>query len=318
MNGDNGQSKLKMPEYDLSPLFPLSSPLPPLAKGYTFHMDKAKAAQPQILQYLDYRDFLRDHCEYRRGEDGAFSQRTFAREAGLPASCSSLLPAIIKGRRQLSPNLRIKFGKALKLNERDYRYFDLLVQFNQAKGMTEKNFFFAQLSKFRSSRAQIVGETQYRFFSRWYYSAVWNFFGIDQKQKNPAAIAALIYPPITPTQAEEAIKLLLELGLIKKTASGYAVTDKHIYTEKNVQAMAARQHIQELTGMAMEVFETVPADARQYNALMFSISGEGYKAVKDRIRSFQEELREIIDRDGKEDRIYTLTMQLFPNSKVPE
>jgi uncharacterized protein (TIGR02147 family) len=277
-----------------------------------------KATPPQILQYLDYRDYLRDYYAQRKAVDAGFSQRSFAREAGLPPSCSSLLPAIIKGRRQLSQNLRIKFGKAMKLGDRDYRYFDLLVQFNQAKGMTEKNFFFAQLAKFRSSRARIVGETQYRFFSKWYYSAVWNYFGIDQKQRHPAIIAANILPPITPTQAEEAVKLLLELGLIKKTASGYAVAERHIYTEKNVQAMAARQHIQELGGMAMKVFETLPAEQRQYNALMFSISKDGFQSIKDRIRSFQEELREIIDRDNKEDRVYTLTMQLFPNSKVPE
>ena len=74
----------------------------------------------------------------------------------------------------------------------------------------------------------------------------------------------------------------------------------------------------EVLGLSMEVLETVPPESRQYNALMFSISAEGFQAVKDRIRSFQEELREIIDRDGKEDRIYTLTMQLFPNSKPPE
>src|SRR4051812_11699115 len=215
--------------------------------------EKSAIAGPQILQYLDYRDFLRDFSAHRKTVDPDFSQRSFAKEAGLPASTSSLLPAVIKGRRQLSQNLRIKFGKAMRLGEREYRYFDLLVQFNQAKGMTEKNFFFGQLAKFRSSRARIVGETQYRFFSKWYYSAIWNYFGFDQKQRNPIVIAANILPPITPTQAEEAIKLLLELGLIKRTASGYMVAERHIYTEKNVQAMAARQHIQELGGMAMEV-----------------------------------------------------------------
>jgi uncharacterized protein (TIGR02147 family) len=272
---------------------------------------------PQILQYLDYRDFLRDFLAHRKSIASDFSQRAFAREAGLPATSSSLLPAIIRGRRQLSQNLRVKFGKALRLGERDYRYFDLLVQFNQAKGMTEKNFFFAQLAKFRSSRARIVGETQYRFFSKWYYSAVWNYFGIDQKTRHAAAIAANILPPITTAQAEEAIKLLLEIGLIKKTASGYAVAERHIYTEKDVQAMAARQHVQELMAMAAKVFPDLPAGQRQYNALMFSISKEGFQAVKDRIRSFQEELREIIDRDRNEDRVYTLTLQLFPNTKVP-
>lgn len=276
------------------------------------------AEGPQILQYLDYRDYIRDYCSHQKTVDPDFSQRNFAKDAGLPLSSSSLLPAILKGRRNLSQSLRIKFGKAMGLGEREYRYFDLLVQFNQAKGMTEKNHFFSQLAKFRSSRAHIVGETQYRFFSKWYYSAVWNFFGIEQKQRHPGAIAARIFPPITPSQAEESIRLLLELGLIMKTASGYAVTDKHLYTEKDVQAMAAKQHIQELTGMAMQVFDAVPPERRQYNALMFSISEEGFQAVKDRIRSFQEELREIIDRDGKEDRIYTLTMQLFPNSQAPD
>src|SRR6185295_4904688 len=178
--------------------------------------DKAKAESPapQILQYLDFRDFLRDYYQHRKSVDGDFSQRVFAREARLPPSTSSLLPAVIKGRRNLSQNLRIRFGKALRLNERDYRYFDLLVQFNQAKGMVEKNFFFAQLAKFRSSRAKTLGETQFKFFTKWYFSAVRNYFGIDQKQRHPAAIAAKIFPPITPTQAEEAIALLLDLDLI--------------------------------------------------------------------------------------------------------
>jgi uncharacterized protein (TIGR02147 family) len=278
---------------------------------------EGKRPVPHILQYLDYREFLRDFFAHRKSVDPGFSQRSFAREADLPASCSSLLPAVIRGRRQLSQNLRVKFGKAMRLGERENRYFDLLVQFNQAKGMTEKNFFFSQLAKFRSSRARIVGETQYRFFSKWYYSAVWNYFGIDQKTRHAGAIAANIHPPISQAQAEEAIQLLLETGLIKKTASGYAVAERHIYTEKDVQALAARQHLQELMAMAAKVFPDLPASQRQYNALMFSISKDGFEAIKDRIRSFQEELREIIDRDRNEDRVYTLTLQLFPNTKVP-
>lgn len=273
---------------------------------------------PRILQYLDYRDFIRDHCDCRKSVDPGFSQRAFAREAELPPSCSSLLPSVIKGRRNLSANLRIKFAKALGLSERDFRYFDLLVQFNQAKGMIEKNHFFSLLTKFRSSRARIVGEGQYRYYSKWYYSAVWTYFGIDQKQRHPAVIASRIFPSMTVAQVEESIRLLLSLGLIQKTASGYATTDKHLYTEKDIHAIATRQHLHELTETAMQALETVPPDRRQYNALMFSVSEAGFQAVKDRIRSFQEELREIVDSDSREDRIYTLTMQLFPNSQSKE
>jgi uncharacterized protein (TIGR02147 family) len=275
-------------------------------------------APPRILQYLDYRDFIRDHCAYRKTLNPEFSQRSFARDAELPPTCSSLLPNVISGRRNLSQNLRIKFAKAMKLTERDFRYFELLVQFNQAKGMIEKNHFFAALSKFRTSRAHIVGEAQYKYYTKWYYSAVWTYFTVDQKQRHPGIIASRLFPAVTPAQVEESITLLLSLGLIKKTASGYTVTEKHLSTENDLKAMSTRQHLNDLTGMAMDVLDKVPSDRRQYNALMFSVSEKGFQTVKDRIRSFQEELREIIGHDAGEDRIYTLTMQLFPNSQSPK
>ena len=276
------------------------------------------SSAPALLQYLDYRAFLHDYTHWRRQTDPDFSQRTFAREAGLPESSSSLLPAVIKGRRSLSQNLRVKFARALDLPEREAQYFDLLVQFNQAKGMSEKNFFFSQLAKFRSSRAHILQENQFVFFSRWYYGAVRNYFSMETRERNPVAIAARLFPEVTPAEVEDAIRLLLELGLIKRTANGYTVTERHISTPKDVQARAARENLTELTRMSLEILEKTPPELRQYNALMFTVSERGFATVKERIRSFLEELREILDRDQDEDRIYSLTLQLFPNSRLPE
>jgi uncharacterized protein (TIGR02147 family) len=285
---------------------------------YDLEMALLAEKRPNLLQYLDYRTFLGDYCQWRRDSDPAFSQRTFAKEAGLPPSSSSLLPAVIKARRSLSQNLRVKFAKALNLPEREAQYFDLLVQFNQAKGMTEKNFFFAQLSKFRTSRAHIMQENQFEFFSKWYYGAVRNYFSMETRERNPVAIAGRLFPEVTPQQVEDAVRLLLDLGLIKRTANGYAVTEKHISSPKDVQARAARENLLELTRMSMEILEKTPPELRQYNALMFTVSPGGFNAVKNRIRSFLEELREILDRDQGEDRIYSLTLQLFPNSRLPE
>lgn len=70
--------------------------------------------------------------------------------------------------------------------------------------------------------------------------------------------------------------------------------------------------------MSMELLEKTPPELRQYNALMFTVSPGGFATVKERVRSFLEELREILDRDQNEDRIYSLTLQLFPNSRLPE
>jgi uncharacterized protein (TIGR02147 family) len=278
--------------------------------------DEGKAP-PNIFQYLDYRLYLEDYCQWRRASDPDFSQRSFARDAGLPPSSSSLLPAIIKGRRSLSQNLRVKFTKAMKLPDREAQYFDALVQFNQARGMTEKNFFFARLSNFHSSRAQVLSASQFEYFSKWYYSAVRNFFGMETRERNPAVIAGRLFPEVTPLQVEESIRLLLDLGLIRRTANGYTLSDKHISTPKDVQAKAAREHVLALTRMSLEILDQTPPELRQYNALMFTVSQQGFSTIKERVRSFLEELREILDRDQGEDRIYSLTLQLFPNSRLP-
>lgn len=297
-------------------------PLPVIAfdspSKYDYHVvtDEIKKP-PKVLDYLDYRAFLNDYWGWKRETNPRFSQRVFAKEVGLTAAGSSMLPAILKGRRNLSQNLRVKFSKALALPERESRYFDLLVQFNQAKSAVEKNFFFSQLSQFRTSRAHVLEEAQFEYFSNWYYSAVRNFFSMETRERNPARIAERLFPEVAPEKVEEAIKVLLKLEMIRKTANGYTITDKHVTTPPNVKSAAAGQHVQEMARISMDVFKRSPPELRQYNTLMFTLSPAGFSALKERTKSFLEEVRDILDRDQGEDRIYTLNLQLFPNSRLP-
>jgi uncharacterized protein (TIGR02147 family) len=272
--------------------------------------------QPNIFEYLDYRDYLKDFCAYRKARTQSFSQRNFARAAGIPEESSSILAAVIRGKRNLSRNYRLKFVFAMKLKERESQYFEHLVRFNQAKTMEEKNFFFSQISKFRNSRAALIRGGQIKLYSKWYYVVVWNYIGTKKGSKDPNSIAREVYPPITVAQAKEAIDLLLDLKLIRKTAGGYAVTHGHVKTEKEVRGMATMQYMQELMHMAAQNFTHVPQDARQYSGVVFSVSKDGFDTIKERIGAFKEELKEIVERDGDEDRVYTLTMQLYPNTKV--
>ena len=277
-------------------------------------MDKER---PNIFLFLNYREFIKDYCKYEKSNDRLFSLRTFSGRISQTLFTSGLLYAILKGKRNMSTTLRPKFVRAMALKEREAQYFEFLVQFNQAKDMEEKNHYFLQLSQFRGSRAKILSESQYKFFSNWYYPVIWNYFEINQTQTNPAEIAKSIHPAVTPNQVEEAIQLLMGLKLIKKMANGYAVTDKHIATEPEFRGFLAKHYNLQFIQMAANMLDTVAPEFRQYNTLVFSTSERGFEAIKERIVSFQEELKEIIDREQKTDRICTLSMQLYPNTKMP-
>lgn len=273
-------------------------------------------ARPNIFLYLNYREFIKDYCDFQKSVSPAFSLRTFSGRISPALFTSGLLYAILKGKRNMSSTLRTKFVRAMDLKEREGQYFEFLVQFNQAKDMEEKNHFFLQLSQFRGSKAKILGESQYKFFSNWYYPVIWNFFEVCQTESNPVEIARRIRPTITATQVEEAIQALLGLKLIKRMANGYAVTEKHVATEPEFRGFLAKHYNLQFIQMGAGMLDSVAAQHRQYNTLVFSTSERGFAAIKERIVSFQEELKEIIDRERETDRVCTLSMQLYPNTKI--
>ena len=266
-----------------------------------------------LLDYLDYRTFLLHWMEAQKDLRRGFSLRNFAKRLDLASP--SFFSAVLKGKKNIGDELRLKLASALNLQGPEEAYFHWLVQFNQAKDMEGKNYCFRQLQKFRGSRARLVGDGQYRFYEKWYFAAVWNYFGLRKVKADPNLVAEALIPRITPSQAEEAIATLLELKLLRKVANGYETCETHLTTEPEVASLAVKNHILDLNRIAGELLDQVPATERQYNTLMFQASRQGFETIKDRIRQFQEELRDILDHDKNEDRVYTLSMSLFPHTK---
>lgn len=272
---------------------------------------------PRIFTYLDYRSFLEDFFAYRKTRDAEFSLRAFARLPGLALSSSSFISAVIKGRKNLSQGLRLRFGRAMELGPAEMEYFELLVQHNQAGSADDKGHFLDKLARFHGSRARVLNEGQVRFYSRWYYSVVWHYFGLRQDNISPARIAKSIFPPITPQQAEEAIRVLLELKLIRKLANGYAVADRHLAAGKGLRGSAAREHHKEFLRLALDGIDAAPARDRRFDLTSFSISERGRERVMERIDALRAEVRELAERDQRGEgggRVYALTLQLFPCS----
>lgn len=271
--------------------------------------------RPNIFKYLDYRDFLKDWFEWRREDEPDFSMRTFLGKVSHGLASSGILSAILKGKRKLSAALKLKVQRALSLKDKEAQYFNLLVDFNQAKGMDEKNLLIQQLSRFRESKAHLVSEEQIGFYSKWYYLVVWCYFGMNQKIKNPIAIAKQIQPALSAAQVEEAIEKLLGWDLIRKTANGYVPTENHVTTEAEVRDLVAHHHHKEFMAMADRMLGETPPSRRQYQTLVFSVSQPTFEIVKERMVHFQEELRELLSRDKGEDTVCALTMQLFPHTR---
>ena len=276
------------------------------------------SALPSVFDYLDYRRFLSDWLTARRLVDSNFSLRAFALKAGLPLSNSSFFSKVISGKRNLTLDLQFRMAKALKLGAGEIKYFGLLVQFNQSKDPEGKQHLYSELAKYAKSKARLIGMEGYEYYSKWQNSSIRAFFGIDQKENNPAVIGRKVFPQVPAKEVEEAIKLLTGLGMISKTANGYSLSDPNIATVRENKEFVGKLRIQEMLRLATDVFNHVPPSDREYSAMTIYISKQGYAALKEKIRAFREEVKSLVGADKGEDRIYTLGMQFFPNNQLPE
>jgi uncharacterized protein (TIGR02147 family) len=273
---------------------------------------KIAAGRPDLFQYLDYRAYLDGFVEWKLKANPHFSRRAFSQKY---FGSTGILYSVIQGRRDLGPKLRVRCAAALGLTEKENQYFDLLVQHNQARTDMERNFLFNLLSRFRNSKPWVVRENQHRYYSKWYFAVVFNYLGLDRKKARPAEIAADIHPPLSVDQVEEAIGLLLDLELIRKSDSGYALTRNHLVSGEAFRGEVALDYNRQIHGLTDDLVKAGFKGFKAFNTQMMTVSDASLKAIREKYASFQEEVQDIVSKDKSTDKVCTMIFQVIPNTK---
>jgi hypothetical protein len=99
-----------------------------------------------IFEYLDYRDFLKDHYEDRKNSYHFFSFRYIALKTGLDAS---FYAKVLQKQQHLSLKSIPVMVKFLRLKKKESEYFTLLVRFNRTKHQEEARLYFEKIIELR-------------------------------------------------------------------------------------------------------------------------------------------------------------------------
>jgi uncharacterized protein (TIGR02147 family) len=273
---------------------------------------KTQIGKPDLFRYLEYRAYLGDYVEWKQKLNPHFSRRAFSQKY---FGSTGILYSVIGGDRDLGPKLRVRCAAALGMTEKENEYFDLLVQHNQAKTDMERNFLFNLLSKFRNSKPWVVRENQHRYYAKWYYAVVFNYLGLDQKQARPADIAADIRPPLSVEQVEEAIRLLLDLELIRKSEHGYALTRNHLVSGEAFRGEVALDYNRQVHTLSDDLVKGGFRGFKAFNTQVMTVSEDSLKSIREKYGAFQEEVQSIVAKDKSTDKVCTMIFQIIPNTR---
>ncbi|WP_407442018.1 TIGR02147 family protein [Fibrobacter sp.] len=273
--------------------------------------DVIKLTEPDVLQYTNFRVYLRDYYEYKKKTQPSFSLRFFADKAGL--SSHAHLKLTIDGKRNITKSTVTKLIHGLGLINQRAAYFENLVFFNQAETDEEKKAYYEQLVK-SSPRSKLhkMDKAQFRIFREWHHSVILEMVGLRGFKAIPDLVSKKLHGMVTPAQVQESLDLLLELGLLVKTANGYRQRDPMITTDDEVQDMMVKLYHQQMLRISANMLNELPSPDRDFSALTFSIKREDFPNLKKHIQLMRKELLDFSAKAGEGDDVVQVNIQLFP------
>ena len=265
-----------------------------------------KALTPNSnLDTTDFKGFLQHELVRRCKSNPQYSLRAFARALGAD---SSYISKLLNGKRSVSKKVIQRLGPKLGLtplqSERFYK-FARQASSTADSSLIQSNVDYVQLSY-----------DSFQLIADWYHYAILELLTTQGFISSPKWIASCL--GVKTPEVNDALERLKRLGMIKLDKNGqYLLSHQSHTTIGTPYTAAALQKLQrQILTMAIEALEGVPSDERDQTAMTMAIDSKLMPEAKERIKKFRRELCAFLQEGRKTDRVYHLSLSLYPVSKI--
>jgi uncharacterized protein (TIGR02147 family) len=272
---------------------------------------------PNIFDYLDHKEFLKEYQLYRQGQDNSFSKSQFSRMLGMP-NTRSYFNDVLKGK-AITASFVERFTQALALDSHQAKYFRLLVQFNQSPSSQERELAYDQLIHYRRNKIHptIIDEMEY--YQNWYNGAIRSLLDIIDTKGDIQQISRSLFPKISSAKITESLQLLQRLQLIAPNTKGYLKpTHKHTFSSSYSSAPMVRQYQCQQIDLLKQFILQNTKEPGNTSTTFVTVSSKAYIQIEKQLQSFKQNIRTIIDSDQEPaNKLYLLTNALTPLTIAP-
>ena len=267
----------------------------------------------RLYEYFDYQEFLRDYYDEKKRGNPYMSYRYLGNHLHLDPG---FLLKVLQGKLHLAERSLPKICSFFKFSEQESRYFEMLVRYNKAKTNTDIKIYFEKLISLRDSRSRPVEESQYAFYQKWYHSAIHALLTTYTFRGSFKALASLLSPGITAREAQESIRLLMKIGLVKLNEEGvYRPTDAFITTGEKWRSAAIRDFQKETIRLSETSIDLHEKELRDISTVTVALSAKDLPEIRERIRQFRQSIL-TLDNDNVPDTVFQVNIQVFPVTKT--
>jgi len=266
-----------------------------------------------IFQFTHFRKFLEEYQAARAKVEPGFTRTEICNLLGLEKS-RSYFADVLRGKK-VSPRMVAKFIEILGLDKKEAKYFETLVQLDQAKNAAARTAAMEEVLKLHPNPQHIVNEDAYEYYNHWYNSALFAILDAMDVGDDMAPVQKRIFPKVPLGKLKDSLALLERLGLARKNEDGlWKPTKESISSGPYNNAELVKQYQLQCFELSKQALMTPPKRPTVMSTLTFSISSDAYKKLEAELQEFKARARRIIGEDQeKADGVYQLNLHLFSN-----
>jgi uncharacterized protein (TIGR02147 family) len=273
-----------------------------------------ESMQPLVFEYLSSRDYIRDYLSWGKEHKLGFTHRTLLEK--MEVSSTGFIANVVSGKSNLNARQTTALAEIFGLNPSEARFFQTLVVFTQARAIEEKGDALDSLRAQVRGRNKKLDPRQYSLFSKWLYPIVFDLLAVMPVGENHKEVSDLFDAAVKPDDVRKALEVLEGLSLIRRNAGGvYEQVHASMKTGDEIMSTDVVKFQQTTLKKAMEALDGVPARERSISVTTIPLSAEGLERAKQEARNFRDKLLKISAEDRDYDRIYQLSLNLFPATK---
>lgn len=128
-------------------------------------------------------------------------------------------------------------------------------------------------------------------------------------------IAHRALPPISPSEAREAVGILLELGMLNRDKEGnLKQVEKHVQTEgRNTQVQEAFHFHEAVLNQARHALGLIPHDERHFHSLTLPLPKSLFADIVNDFIEFKDRILKRVEKNKcSADEVYLINFQVYP------
>lgn len=262
--------------------------------------------KPNVLDFVDYRDFLNSYAKYKKSTSPNWSYGQWARELGLKST--SAITMILKKQRNMGASMAKKFVTYFSFSDKEKDFFEKLIKFEKAsKG--DKRLLLLMVEEMRDE-SEDDDNSQRSLFFNWRTHALREMSNLKDYQADPHWLKSRLDIDWSESQLAEHLERMQEAQILDQNLKA---TDKILSPDNRFSRKEPITYHEELMELSRRAV-LMPFNQRALNGSTICVDESKLEEAKKLILDFQIRLSKLCESQSG-DEVYQLSIQFFPLTK---